>query len=132
MQIVDGALQADGRRVAGGDRRETAVRTGEADDERLPPGRSADRHMHPARLTPEPEQAERAFGQRIDGAAPGVGPDDDPRPGTMVRYGAAGGGEVTQKSHPSSLATCWNQAASSGGKYRPAARTRAKCAIIGR
>ena len=50
---------------------------------------------------------------------------------SVARDEAAQGQDVGQDAHPSSTATCWNQATSGGGSQMPAIRTSSRWANIG-
>ena len=69
--------------------------------------------------------------QGLDRALPDGGGDLDAGPGCVAFNEAAQGEDVGQNAHPSSTATCWNQATRGGGSQMPAIRTSSRWANIG-
>ena len=115
---------ARSRRIAGGwlapDRGEAPIRAIEADDGDDRRRLVEERHVDRGLLAPEAEQRAFALGEQADRVAPGLGADDDARP-RPVAVGAAAVQAMSivgfrHGDHPSSLATCWNQATSGGGR----------------
>ena len=107
--------------MAGGHRAPTeriaSVRAGERKDGDVVAAFVEHRHMHGTGIAPQPEQGPVAGGEPIDGEAPAGLAVDDARPGpVMPDPFAFDGVDQCHRDYPSSLATFWNQATTTGGR----------------
>ena len=135
IEIADGALQPDRRRMQLAHRRKNRLLDGEHEDLRSP--LIEQRHMHGVLIPPKTEQRHPRLHQILDRRAPDVLGDDHARPGAMTRNLLALLCDVAQRAHdfpsgqPRSFATFWNHVTSGPGRYTPAVNTSARCANIG-
>ena len=118
IEVADGTLEPDRRRMQRADRRKCSVRTFDADDGDVAGAVVEQRHVHGAGVAPQAEQRQAPGGEFACDSAPGVRHDDRARPRTMAIDAAAlrdDVGECRHAFYPSSFATFWNQTTSAGG-----------------
>ena len=108
VEVFDGALEPDRRRMREADRRELAVGAGEREHDDVGRRLLDQRHVHCVLVAPQPEQRGARLDQLRDRAAPSLGGDGDAREGAMRLRFASVFGDVGQRhglAHPSSRAT---------------------------
>src|ERR1700688_1453016 len=118
IEVFDGTLEPDGRRMQRAHRRKASIGAFDTDDIDVVPDLAHYRHMHGAGVAPQAEQGGMAGRKLACHDAPGFRRDDRARPWSVAVDAASLCDDVGECGHgcyPSSFATLSNQATSAGG-----------------
>jgi hypothetical protein len=132
IEVAHGALEAQRRRVPGGDRRILAGVGLQRDDGAEAPAAVIEGNTHRAAIGPQGAEVMQAPSTALGEGSPDAGVDR--KPDIAIGPGDPAVDEIGKAAcgaHPSSSAARWNQATSTGGRKMPAASTSSRCSIIG-